>query len=35
MHDRLPALLVDPESDRDRALTTVLAGRAELVGVPA
>jgi 2-polyprenyl-6-methoxyphenol hydroxylase-like FAD-dependent oxidoreductase len=39
-HDRLPALLVeagsrDDESTRDRALTTVLSGRADLVGVPA
>jgi salicyloyl-CoA 5-hydroxylase len=35
MHDRLPALLVDPDADRDRALTVVLSGRADLVGVPA
>ncbi|MGQ0573793.1 MAG: FAD-dependent monooxygenase [Pseudonocardia sp.] len=45
MHDRLPALLVEPRSGdnepgddgavRDRALTAVLAGRADLVGVPA
>ncbi len=39
MHDRLPALLVDPEAGfdeagRDRAVTTVLSGRADLVGVP-
>jgi anthraniloyl-CoA monooxygenase len=33
MHDRLPALLIEPEADRDRALTTVLSGRADLVGV--
>ena len=32
MHDRVPALLCDPEPDRDRALTTVLSGRADLVG---
>jgi salicyloyl-CoA 5-hydroxylase len=38
MHDRLPALLVDTDGGedlRDRALTTVLSGRADLVGVPA
>jgi salicyloyl-CoA 5-hydroxylase len=40
MHDRYPALLVDPgsgdvDSTRDRALTAVLSGRADLVGVPA
>lgn len=34
MHDHLPALLVDPEMDTDRALTSVLAGRADLVGGP-
>lgn len=33
MRERLPALLIDPEPDRDRALTTVLSGRADLVGV--
>ncbi|MGD0699131.1 MAG: FAD-dependent monooxygenase [Trebonia sp.] len=38
MHDRLPALLVDPaagfdEAGRDRAVTTVLSGRADAVGV--
>ena len=37
LHDGLPALLVDPDghddSARDRALTTVLSGRADLVGV--
>jgi anthraniloyl-CoA monooxygenase len=38
--ERLPALLVDPQPDddslvRDRALTTVLSGRCDLVGVPA
>jgi salicyloyl-CoA 5-hydroxylase len=38
MHDRLPALLVDPEAGfdeagRDRAVTTVLSGRADLVGI--
>jgi anthraniloyl-CoA monooxygenase len=35
MHHRVPALLCDPESDRDRALTAVLSGRADLVGGPA
>ncbi|OZM83186.1 FAD-dependent monooxygenase [Pseudonocardia sp. MH-G8] len=38
MHDRLPALLVDAgdrEGAADRAVTTVLSGRADLVGVPA
>jgi anthraniloyl-CoA monooxygenase len=35
MHDRLPALLVDPDADRDRAVTAVLSGRADLVAVPA
>jgi hypothetical protein len=39
MHDGLPALLVDPdaaddEPTRDRAVTAVLSGRADLVGVP-
>jgi anthraniloyl-CoA monooxygenase len=43
MRDRVPALLcdpatgsdagADPEADRDRALTAVLSGRADLVGV--
>jgi 2-polyprenyl-6-methoxyphenol hydroxylase-like FAD-dependent oxidoreductase len=36
MHARLPALLVDADGGeglRDRALTTVLSGRADLVGV--
>ena len=35
LHDGLPALLVDPDDDatRDRALTAVLSGRADLVGV--
>jgi anthraniloyl-CoA monooxygenase len=38
MHERIAALLVDPEivddeTGRDRALTTVLSGRADLVGV--
>ncbi|MFD4605754.1 FAD-dependent monooxygenase [Streptomyces sp. NPDC058464] len=32
MHDGLPALLIDPEADRDRAVTTVLSGRADLTG---
>lgn len=31
----LPSLLVDPGLDVDRAVTTVLSGRADLVGVPA
>jgi salicyloyl-CoA 5-hydroxylase len=38
LHDGLPALLVDTGDEdgrRDRALTTVLSGRADLVGVPA
>jgi anthraniloyl-CoA monooxygenase len=35
MQERLQALLVDPDhADPDRALTTVLSGRADLVGVP-
>jgi 2-polyprenyl-6-methoxyphenol hydroxylase-like FAD-dependent oxidoreductase len=37
MHDRLPALLVDVDGEeglQDRAVTTVLSGRADLVGVP-
>jgi salicyloyl-CoA 5-hydroxylase len=32
MRHRLPALLVDPGLDRDRAVTAVLSGRADLVG---
>ena len=35
MEEGLPTLLIDPDTDRDRALTTVLSGRADLVGVPA
>jgi anthraniloyl-CoA monooxygenase len=35
MAQKLPALLVEPEADRDQALTAVLSGRADLVGVPA
>jgi anthraniloyl-CoA monooxygenase len=35
MRHGLPALLVEPELDRDRAVTAVLSGRADLVGVPA
>jgi anthraniloyl-CoA monooxygenase len=31
----LPALLVDPGLDQDQAVTMVLSGRADLVGVPA
>jgi anthraniloyl-CoA monooxygenase len=39
LQHRLPALLVDPdggfdEAGRDRAITAVLSGRADLVGVP-
>ena len=32
MVEKIPALLVDPGIDRDQALTTVLSGRADLVG---
>jgi anthraniloyl-CoA monooxygenase len=32
MHHGLPALLVDPGLDRDRAVTAVLSGRTDLVG---
>jgi anthraniloyl-CoA monooxygenase len=32
MVEKIPALLVDPGFDRDQALTTVLSGRADLVG---
>jgi anthraniloyl-CoA monooxygenase len=35
MAERLPALLIEPDADRDRALTAVLSGRADLVGSPA
>jgi anthraniloyl-CoA monooxygenase len=35
MHEGLPALLIDPAADSDSALTMVLSGRADLVGVPA
>ncbi len=31
MHAKVPALLVDPDGDADRAVTTVLSGRADLV----
>lgn len=34
LHDRLPALLIEPGADRDRALTTVLSGRGDLVAGP-
>ena len=39
LHERLPALLIDPDAaddapTRDRAVTAVLSGRADLVGVP-
>ncbi|MEW2399406.1 FAD-dependent monooxygenase [Streptomyces sp. NPDC046862] len=33
MRERLPALAIETEPDRDRAVTTVLSGRADLVGV--
>ena len=33
--DGLPALLIEPEAGRDLALTAVLSGRADLVGVTA
>ncbi|TDD09397.1 2-polyprenyl-6-methoxyphenol hydroxylase [Nonomuraea deserti] len=32
MRERIPALLIDPEPDTDRAVTTVLSGRADLMG---
>jgi anthraniloyl-CoA monooxygenase len=32
MVERIPALLVDPRIDRDKAVTAVLSGRADLVG---
>jgi anthraniloyl-CoA monooxygenase len=32
IHHGLPALLVDPDLDRDRAVTAVLSGRTDLVG---
>ena len=32
MVEKIPALLVDPGIDRDQALTTVLSGRADLIG---
>ncbi|NKQ56982.1 2-polyprenyl-6-methoxyphenol hydroxylase [Amycolatopsis sp. K13G38] len=35
MCEGLPALLIEPESDSDHAVTAVLSGRADLVGVPA
>lgn len=35
MAEGLPALLIEPDTDRDRALTAVLSGRADLVGSPA
>ncbi|MET0188969.1 MAG: FAD-dependent monooxygenase [Pseudonocardia sediminis] len=35
MVERVPALLVEPGADHDRAVTTVLSGRADLVGRPA
>ncbi|HUR72714.1 MAG TPA: FAD-dependent monooxygenase [Sporichthya sp.] len=34
MHHKLPALLVDPDLDEDRAITAVLSGRADLVALP-
>jgi anthraniloyl-CoA monooxygenase len=33
MRENLPALSIEPEPDRDQALTKVLSGRADLVGV--
>ncbi|TKA12315.1 FAD-dependent monooxygenase [Actinacidiphila oryziradicis] len=33
MRENLPALSIEPEPDRDHALTKVLSGRADLVGV--
>ncbi|MFI9629419.1 FAD-dependent monooxygenase [Streptomyces sp. NPDC052042] len=35
MEEKLPALLIEPDADRDRGVTTVLSGRADLVGVRA
>ncbi|GAB3975268.1 hypothetical protein GCM10029978_058970 [Actinoallomurus acanthiterrae] len=35
LHHRLPALLADDTLDRDRAVTAVLSGRTDLVGVSA
>jgi anthraniloyl-CoA monooxygenase len=35
LHEHVPALLVMPEADRDRAITAILSGRADLIGVPA
>ncbi|MFE8992769.1 FAD-dependent monooxygenase [Streptomyces collinus] len=35
LHHALPALLLDDQMDRDRALTAVLSGRADLVGASA
>ncbi|HEX4357380.1 MAG TPA: FAD-dependent monooxygenase [Pseudonocardia sp.] len=35
LRHRLPAVLVDDELDRDRAVTSVLSGRADLVGLSA
>jgi anthraniloyl-CoA monooxygenase len=35
LRHRVPALLVDDELDRDRAVTSVLSGRADLVGLSA
>jgi 2-polyprenyl-6-methoxyphenol hydroxylase-like FAD-dependent oxidoreductase len=35
LHARVPALLVDDALDADLAVTTVLSGRADLVGAPA
>jgi hypothetical protein len=31
----LPALLIDPGLSRDEAVTMLLSGRADLIGVPA
>ncbi|WP_324786589.1 FAD-dependent monooxygenase [Streptomyces sp. H51] len=35
MAEKLPALLIEPDADRDHGVTTVLSGRADLVGVQA
>ncbi|HKS44509.1 MAG TPA: FAD-dependent monooxygenase [Amycolatopsis sp.] len=35
LRHRMPALLVDPGADTDTAVTAVLSGRADLVGLPA
>jgi salicyloyl-CoA 5-hydroxylase len=35
LEERLPVLLMEPDADRDFAVTAVLSGRTDLVGVPA